>query len=54
MPAEPPPSRWAFPPATSADADGLVAVGFDLEPLTLLAAYRSGLFPMPFRRRLWW
>jgi leucyl/phenylalanyl-tRNA--protein transferase len=31
-------------------------VGADLEPGTLLAAYRSGLFPMPIgRRRLgWW
>ncbi len=30
------------------EADGdLVAVGADLEPGTLLAAYRTGLFPMP-------
>ena len=31
-------------------------MGADLEPGTLLAAYRSGLFPMPARRRLmaWW
>ena len=27
---------------------GVVGVGADLEPGTLLAAYRSGLFPMPF------
>jgi leucyl/phenylalanyl-tRNA--protein transferase len=27
--------------------DGLVAVGADLEPGTLLAAYRRGFFPMP-------
>lgn len=35
---------------------GLVAVGGDLEPGTLLKAYRTGLFPMPVgRRRLgWW
>lgn len=45
MPLEPPPSRWTFPPATSGDGD-VVAVGADLEPGTLLAAYRSGLFPM--------
>jgi leucyl/phenylalanyl-tRNA--protein transferase len=33
----------------------VVAVGGDLEPGTLLAAYRSGLFPMPLGRRLaWW
>jgi leucyl/phenylalanyl-tRNA--protein transferase len=34
----------------------VVGVGADLEPGTLLSAYRSGLFPMPLgRRRLgWW
>jgi leucyl/phenylalanyl-tRNA--protein transferase len=39
-----------------ADTGGLVAVGGDLEPGTLLAAYRSGLFPMPVERRQlgWW
>jgi len=38
---------WDFPPADTADDDGLVGVGADLEPETLLDAYRSGLFPMP-------
>ena len=38
---------WDFPPADTADDDGLVGVGADLEPETLLAAYRRGLFPMP-------
>ncbi len=57
-PVEPPPSPWAFPPAAGAD-DELVAVGGDLEPGTLLAAYRAGLFPMPTRARgreepAWW
>ena len=42
---EPPPTRWAFP-APLGD-DDLVGLGADLEPGTLLAAYRSGLFPMP-------
>lgn len=54
---EPPPSRWAFPPAADADPDGPVAVGGDLEPGTLLAGYRAGLFPMPLGRRGrlgWW
>ena len=53
---EPPPTRWGFPPVEAADESGLVAVGGDLEPGTLLAAYRSGLFPMPARRRRigWW
>lgn len=55
-----PASRWALPPAGSADEDGLVGVGADLEPATLVDAYRRGLFPMPVaglgRRELlgWW
>lgn len=37
------------------DDSDIVAVGADLEPGTLLAAYRAGLFPMPFdRRRIAW
>lgn len=40
-------SRWDLPPPESADDDGLVGVGADLEPPTLLDAYRRGLFPMP-------
>lgn len=34
----------------------MVGVGADLEPGTLLAAYRSGVFPMPARRGVmaWW
>jgi leucyl/phenylalanyl-tRNA--protein transferase len=62
MPAvEPPPSRWSFP-ATVADVAAaagegeIVGTGADLEPGTLLAAYRHGLFPMPVRRGVlaWW
>lgn len=56
-PIEPPPSQWHFPPVDDADADGLVGVGADLEPSTLLAAYRGGLFPMPVGRdgpMGWW
>ncbi len=34
-------------PLEVAVGEDLVAVGADLEPGTLLAAYRSGLFPMP-------
>ncbi|HEX6148894.1 leucyl/phenylalanyl-tRNA--protein transferase [Nocardioides sp.] len=48
-PVEPPPTGWGFPPPERwPDDDDLVAIGADLEPGTLLAAYRSGLFPMPF------
>ncbi|MEO1060531.1 MAG: leucyl/phenylalanyl-tRNA--protein transferase, partial [Actinomycetota bacterium] len=55
MPLEPPPTPWAFPDPAIADDDGLVGVGADLEPGTLLTAYRSGLFPMPLRRSIgWW
>jgi leucyl/phenylalanyl-tRNA--protein transferase len=39
-------SVWRFPPADSADEHGVVGVGADLEPDTLLHAYSSGMFPM--------
>jgi leucyl/phenylalanyl-tRNA---protein transferase len=48
---------WGFPPVDGADSDGLVGIGADLEPGTLLAAYRQGLFPMPVGRTGpmgWW
>lgn len=44
-PREPPPARWALPDPRLTDGD-LVALGADLEPETLLAAYRQGFFPM--------
>ncbi|MGH8957868.1 MAG: leucyl/phenylalanyl-tRNA--protein transferase, partial [Acidimicrobiia bacterium] len=46
MPIEPPVSRWDFPAPDSYGPEDLVAVGADLEPGTLLAGYRQGLFPM--------
>ncbi len=57
MPIEPPVTPWVFPPAVAADDVGVVGVGADLEPGTLVAAYRSGLFPMPVDggpRIAWW
>ncbi|MAG51185.1 MAG: leucyl/phenylalanyl-tRNA--protein transferase [Acidimicrobiales bacterium] len=57
MPTEPPPSAWLFPPADSADEHGIVGIGADLDPGTLLCAYRSGLFPMPVEQDgavAWW
>ncbi len=45
MPVEPPATPWSFPPADSGDGD-LIALGADLAPGTVLAAYRHGLFPM--------
>ena len=51
-----PQSAWAFPPADEADEHGIVGVGADLAPGTILAAYRQGLFPMPLdaERLAWW
>ncbi len=56
-PVDPGPSPWVIPSPLDADPEGPVAVGADLEPATLLAAYRTGLFPMPLRRGRvvgWW
>ena len=52
-----PPCRWAFPHASTSDGAGLVGIGADLEPQTLIAAYTRGMFPMPHRpegRIAWW
>lgn len=52
-----PACRWRFPDPSAGDEGGLVAVGADLEPPTLIAAYSRGLFPMPLRpggRIGWW
>lgn len=39
-------SRWRIPPAADWPIDDLVSAGGDLEPSTLIDAYRHGLFPM--------
>ncbi|MEM9746836.1 MAG: leucyl/phenylalanyl-tRNA--protein transferase [Actinomycetota bacterium] len=45
---EPRPSRFVMPDPTDAPVGhDVIAVGADLEPGTLVQAYRSGLFPMP-------
>src|SRR5699024_8719272 len=59
VPDEPPPSRFQFPDPEQGDRHGVVCLGADLAPGTILAAYRNGLFPMHVgsgrRRRLaWW
>ncbi|MDP9393011.1 MAG: leucyl/phenylalanyl-tRNA--protein transferase [Actinomycetota bacterium] len=46
MPIEPPPTRWALPRATRPLLGEVAGIGADLEPGTILAAYRRGLFPM--------
>jgi leucyl/phenylalanyl-tRNA--protein transferase len=59
VPVEPSPSRWDFPDPAASNPDDpggdVIAVGADLEPGTLLAAYRRGLFPMRADGMLaWW
>ncbi len=57
VPIEPTPTPWLLPPAESADDTEIAGVGADLEPGTLLAAYRGGLFPMRVGRGgpvAWW
>jgi leucyl/phenylalanyl-tRNA---protein transferase len=57
VPIEPPPTSWLLPAADAADETEIVGVGADLEPGTLLAAYRGGLFPMRVGRGgpvAWW
>jgi leucyl/phenylalanyl-tRNA--protein transferase len=56
VPVPLPRSRWAFEPGGWPDDDA-VAVGADLQPATLLAAYRAGAFPMPIDEidaMVWW
>lgn len=45
-----------FPPVHLAEEDGLLAIGGDLSPRRLLAAYRLGIFPWfnPLDPLLWW
>lgn len=55
VPTEPEPTVWELPSPDTADGDGVVGTGADLEPGTLLAAYRKGIFPMPQGSALaWW
>jgi len=46
MPIEPPPSLWLLDLDRATPKDDLVGIGADLEPGTVLMAYRAGLFPM--------
>lgn len=51
-------SRWELPPPSAFPHSDLVAVGADLEPSTVIDAYRRGLFPMGVDERGnrlgWW
>jgi leucyl/phenylalanyl-tRNA--protein transferase len=54
VPVEPEATAWVFPDPHRAEGD-VVGIGADLEPGTLLAAYRAGMFPMPTDDVLaWW
>ncbi|HSD09543.1 MAG TPA: leucyl/phenylalanyl-tRNA--protein transferase [Candidatus Binatia bacterium] len=50
------PTRYRMPDPRAALPNGLLAAGGDLEPGTVLAAYRAGIFPWPDPggRLLWW
>jgi leucyl/phenylalanyl-tRNA--protein transferase len=39
-------SRWRFPPASQMPDEDLISVGGDLQPSTVVNAYRRGVFPM--------
>ena len=55
MPPVPPPAtRVRFPPPSAATPDGIVAVGSDFRPGTVLAAYRAGIFPWPHGEHVFW
>ena len=57
MPIDPGPCAWKFPDPLLAEPDQeVIAIGADLEPATLLAAYRRGVFPMHLAsgELAWW
>jgi len=46
--------RSPFPDPAQADAQGLVAIGGELSPERLLAAYAAGIFPWSVKPVTWW
>jgi leucyl/phenylalanyl-tRNA---protein transferase len=54
VPREPAPTPWRLEPPPGDHPGDLWAAGADLEPGTLLAAYRLGLFPMPYGETIGW
>ena len=54
VPRNPAPTAWSFEAPPDDHPEDLWALGADLEPGTLLTAYRLGLFPMPIGPRLGW
>ena len=51
-----PPEKYAFPALETASAEGLLAIGGDLDPERILSAYRQGIFPWYSAGQpiLWW
>ena len=51
-------TRWSFPPPSEWPDGDVIAVGGDLGPATLIAAYRQGIFPMELSSlghvSVWW
>jgi len=51
-------TRWSFPPPDAWPDNDIIAMGGDLEPPTIIAAYRGGIFPMvvetPEPVLAWW
>jgi len=55
MPVEPLPTRWSIARPPDDHPSDPWALGADLEPGTLLASYRAGIFPMRSHGELiWW
>lgn len=50
MPKDPGPSHYAFQVHRAEPGEDLLGAGADLEPATILAAYRAGVFPMGLGR----
>jgi leucyl/phenylalanyl-tRNA---protein transferase len=51
-----PPSRF-FPPAETADAEGMIGFGGQITPEWILDAYKHGIFPWPIEEGMptaWW
>jgi leucyl/phenylalanyl-tRNA--protein transferase len=47
-------TRFRFPHPSTADADGFLAMGGDLQPGTLFLAYGNGIFPWTTNPITWW
>jgi leucyl/phenylalanyl-tRNA--protein transferase len=52
------PARWSFPPVAAWPDGDIIAIGGDLDPATVIGAYRRGIFPMivdmPDQVLAWW